>query len=171
MRHAGNRQRRYGEEARRRGNAPPAEIADVEVFAVERVPAFPIWAPSTIRTVSGPAPHGQRRAQVSDDRPDDIAGPLALAAAVRRPAPQPYSRRVDGFLSERSKSFALKRRLTVSHLAIREERLRRVVGRPGQQHAAEHLDPFVARQRRLMAARRKNPSQSSRIWARASSMR
>jgi hypothetical protein len=146
--HAGNRQRRDRERRRRRQDAP-VEITRVQVFAVERCSGLPHLGaehhPDGLRLAS----HGEHRAQVPDHRRDHVAVPPVVVSAVCLAAAQPYAGRIHGFLSERSKSLALKRHPAVSHLAIREKRLQPVVGRPRQDHPAQHLDPFLARQRRF----------------------
>src|SRR5438132_1598558 len=88
-----------------------------------------------------------RTAEVADHRADHIAGPTSVTAAPGRTPPQPDRRRVDRLLPERPEAFALKRRRSVPDLAAREERFQPIVGRAGQEHAAENLAALVGRQR------------------------
>jgi hypothetical protein len=90
--------------------------------------------------------HGQRDAQIANDRGHNVAVPVPVVL-VAAAAPQPDAGRVDCLLSERSESLSLKRRVSVAHLTAAKERLQPVVGRPGQQHAAQDLPTLVGRQR------------------------
>ena len=61
---------------------------------------------------------------------------------------QAHRRAVDRFLPQRSKALALERRRAESDFAAEEEGLEAVVGGAREQHAAQDLEAFVARQRR-----------------------
>ncbi len=86
---------------------------------------------------------------VANERRDDIPLPPPIGSAEARPPSQPDGRGVDGFLTERSESLALKRRIAVADLAPEEEGLQAIVGRPGEDHAAQDLAALVSGQRRL----------------------
>ena len=89
--------------------------------------------------------HGERYTEVANHRRDDIANPPAVSAE-RNAAPQTNPGGVDRFLPERAKALPLKCGVTVSHLAAGEESLEPVVGRAGEDHAAEDLAAFVRRE-------------------------
>ena len=88
-------------------------------------------------------PHRERRAQIADQRRDDVASPGAVFGAKTRTAAQPNHGGVDGFLTQRAKALPLKRGVLVADLACREEGLQTVVGRARQHHAAQDLEPLL----------------------------
>ena len=96
----------------------------------------------------GVVTHGQRGADVADDRRDDVASPAAVVTAVRGPALEANGRGVDGFLAERSEALALERFVAPANLAAHEELLQAVVDGAREHHAAEDLDALVLGQRR-----------------------
>ena len=91
--------------------------------------------------------HRERDADVADDRADDVTLPAPLGVAVARAAPQADAGGINGFLSQRTKSFSLKRQVAVAHLAAREKLLQPVVNRAREDHAAQNLAALVAGQR------------------------
>ena len=110
-------------------------------------PALPTCADSDHPDGFGRRPHRQRRAKVADDRRDDVAAP-GVAVAELVAAPETDASGVDRLLTETPESLALERRVTVANLAAGEERLQTIVGRAGQDHAAQDLSTLVGRQRR-----------------------
>src|SRR6266850_190490 len=81
-----------------------------------------------------PSPMNDSATRPERSREKAMAKPATVSAAVVSGA---AGGRVNGFLPQRSEAFALKRRVAVADLAAREERFQTVVGRAGQQHAAQ----------------------------------
>ena len=149
-RHARDGQRRDRRAARPAGRIPQDEVADVKVLAVHRRAGLAHLRGQDQRArTRGVRAHRESRAEVADQRRDDVAAPRAVRAAVGRRRAAGGSRRrrsppgrASGIPSPGTA------RSAVAHLAAREERLQAVVGRAGQDHAAQDLEPLVAGQRR-----------------------
>ena len=145
--HSGERQRADGERRGRRQDAV-AEIADVQILAVHRRARLGHLRRQHHAHRLGRRAHRQRRAEVADDRRDDVAGP-AGGRPVLFATPQPDSRGVDRLLSQRAESLALKGRVPEPHFPAREERFQAIVGGTREEHAAQDLAPLTCVQRRL----------------------
>ena len=133
-------------------------------------PAFAICADSTIRTVSpsGFIASATPRSRISGA----TTSPRPFAGSARRnvlAAAQADAGGVDRLLPERAEPLPLERRVAVAHFAAGEERLQPVVGRAGQQHAAQDLAPLGRRKGGPDRSAAENPSQartsSSTAWA------
>ena len=144
--HAGKRQRADGQR-RRRGQHAARHVAHVQILAVHWRPGFAHLRRQDHPDGFGGRPHRQRRAQIADDRRDDVTAPGVTVAELVA-APEPDARGVDRLLAEAPESLALESRVTVANLAAGEERLETIVGRAGQNHAAKDLSTLVGCQRR-----------------------
>ena len=70
------------------------------------------------------------------------------SVAVRLATTEPDARRVDRLLTERSEPLALERRVAVADFAAGEQASSAaIVGRAGEDHAAQDFAAFVGRQR------------------------
>ena len=116
--HAGHREAADRERRRRRQDAP-VEVADVQVAAVHRRAGLAHLRVEDHAHGRRLVAHRERRADVADDRPDDVALPRAVVAAPRGATAEPNRGRVDRFLSERAEALALKRRARRTALPIR----------------------------------------------------
>ncbi len=139
---------RGGRERRGRRQDAPLEITDVQILAVERRAGLAHLGVQHHAHRRRLRPHGERHPEIADDRSDDVADPT-VGAAIGRAAAQADGCRVDGFLSQRTEAFALKRRVAVADLAAREKRFQAVVGGARQHHAAQNLAALVRCQRRF----------------------
>ncbi len=135
-----DRERRGG------GQDAPREIAHVQILAVHRRSGLAHLRGEDLTHGLGRRTHRERRAQIADDRRDDVARPHAVVVE-RLAATEPNPRGVDGFLPERSKPLALEGRVAVADFPAGEERLQPRVGRAGEDHAAEDLAALVGRER------------------------
>ncbi len=144
QRHPRNRQASNRE---RRGSRQDAvrQVAHVQVFAVHRRPGLRHLRRQHHPHRVGRRPHRQRDAEVANDRRDHVAVP-AVRRSVLVPSPEADAGGVDRFLSERTESLSLERRVAVPHLARREEGLQAGVGRAREHHPLEHLEPLGPRQ-------------------------
>ena len=95
----------------------------------------------------GLGPHRQRRAEIANQRRDDVAPPRAVGSAEGGAAAQPDRAGIDRLLPERAEALSLKRHALVPHLISDEERLQAVVGRARQEHSPQDLDALVACER------------------------
>ena len=142
--HPGYVQRSDCQRSRSRQHAI-VEIADVQVLSVHRRASS---CPSAPTAPCEPSPHpvawrALRRGRESSARRHR---PPPAVSAERIAAPQADPGGVDRFLPERAKALPLKCGVTVSHLAAGEECLEPVVGRAGEDHAAQDLATFVRRE-------------------------
>ena len=149
-RHRHARDRERGDREWRRGRQDSrAEVADVEILALHRRPGFSHLRGKRLPHRLGVRPHRERRAEVADERRDDVAAPRPVPLAIRLAAAQPNGRRVDRLLAEGPEPLPLERCASVPDFAAREERLQPVVGRAREDHAAQDLDALLARERRF----------------------
>src|SRR5687767_14453750 len=89
--------------------------------------------PDSLRVVA----HGQRGAEIANQRCDDIASPGSVGRAEFRAAFESDRTGIDGLLAQRAKSFSLESRIAVTDLAAGEERLQPVIGSSSEKHASQ----------------------------------
>ena len=143
------------------GSSPPPKSPVWRSLPFIGGPAFPICADRARRIVSGSV-------RIARLRPRSRI--IGATTSPRQPSsarcgapPQANAGCVDCLLSKRAESLPLKRRLAVADLGAREKGLEAVVRRPGEDHPAQDLAPFVRRERGNENGAPKTPSHASTI--------
>ena len=138
---------RADRERRGRGQHTPGPIPRVQVFARHRRSGLPHLRREDLPHGVLVVPHGERNADVADDRRHDVAAPAAILPSPGRPAPQPDAAGVHRFLPERAEPLALERPLAPPDLAAHEELLQSRVDGSRDHHAAQDLAALIGRER------------------------
>ena len=166
---AGNRDRPVPSGATA-GRMPYSHIADMQIFAVHRRSGFSHLRRQHPANHLRLGTHGDRDAEIANERCDDIAAPL-VPVAVLVTAAETNRRAVDRFLSQRTEPFALEDRLAVADFAVRKQRLQAIVGRPGDIMPRRISRRSSAVSDARIAARRRNPSHARTMSSTACSKR